>query len=59
MPGGLALELHGGDDPDLVIVQGSDRVIVRLTDAKLVLAAIGNGAADLAGVLAGGGVYQA
>ena len=54
MPGGLALELHGGDKPALVIVQGSDRVRVELADVKLVVAAMADAAADLAGVLAGG-----
>jgi len=42
-----------------VIVQGSDRVRVELADAKSVVAAMAGAAADLAGVLAAGGVYHA
>ena len=37
MPGGLSLELCGGDKPSLVIVQGSDRVRVDLAHVKAVI----------------------
>ena len=56
---GLSLELRGGEKPALVIVQGSDRVRVELADVKTVVAAMADAAADLAGVLAAGGVYHA
>ena len=59
MPGGLALELRAGDDPALVIVQDGDRVRMELPHVKAVIAALGDAAADLAEVLASGGVYQA
>jgi hypothetical protein len=48
--GGLSLELRGGEKPALVIVQGSDRVIVGLAHVKAVIAAMGDAAEDLAGV---------
>jgi hypothetical protein len=67
--GGQGLELRGGESrdgmrtkPALVIVQGSERVRVEMADVKLVhsaslrdgtVAAMGDAAADLAGVLAG------
>ena len=64
--GGLSLELRGGESrdgmstkPALVIVQGSERVRVELGDVKLVVAALVDAAADLAEVLAAGGVYHA
>jgi hypothetical protein len=59
LPDGLALELRGGDKPALVIVQGSDRVRVDLADAKAVIAALGDVAADLARLLAAYGVCHA
>ena len=59
LPGGLALELRAGDDPALVIVQDGDRVRMELPHVKAVIAALGDAAADLAEVLASGGVYQA
>jgi len=59
LPDGLALELRGGDKPGLVLVQGSDRVIVELAHVKTVIAAMGDAAEDLAAVLAAGGVYHA
>lgn len=40
-------------------MQGGDRVRVELSDVKAVIAAIGDAAADLAGLLAAGGVYHA
>jgi len=50
-PGGLSLELRG-DPPGVVIVQGSDRVRLELGDVRSVIAAMGDAAADLAGLLA-------
>jgi len=55
---GLAPELHG-NPPALVLVQGSDRARVELAHVKTVSAAMGDAAANLAGVLATGGVYHA
>lgn len=55
---GLSLELRG-DPPGLVLVQGSDRVIVELAHVKTVVVAMVDAAADLAGVLAAGGAYHA
>ena len=52
MPGGLSLELRGGEKPGLVLVQGSDRVRVDLSHVKTVIAVMGDAAADLAAVLA-------
>lgn len=57
--GGLSLELRGGEKPALVIVQGGERVRVELADVKTVIAGMGDAAADLAGVLAAGGVASA
>ena len=57
--GEVNLELRGGEKPALVIVQGEDRVRVELADVKAVVAAMADAAADLAGVLAAGGVYHA
>ena len=59
LPDGLALELRGGDKPGLVLVRGSDRARVELAHVKTVSAAMGDAAANLAGVLATGGVYHA
>lgn len=58
LPDGLSLELHG-NPPSLVLVQGSERVMVDLANVKTVIAAMGDAAADLAGLLAAGGVYHA
>ena len=55
---GLALELRG-NPPALVIVQGSDWIRVELASVKTVIAAMGDAAADLAGLLAAGGVHHA
>ena len=52
------MELRG-DPPGLVLVQGSDRVTVDLAYVKAVIAAMGDAAADLAGLLAAGGVCHA
>jgi hypothetical protein len=52
------LELRG-DPSGLVLVQGSDRVIVELAHVKTVVVAMVDAAADLAGVLAAGGAYHA
>ena len=57
LPGGLSLELRG-NPPALVIVQGSDRAKVGLAHVKSVIAAMGDAAADLAGLVAAGGVYN-
>jgi hypothetical protein len=57
--GGLSVELRGGEKAALVLVQGGDRVRVELADVKTVVAAMADAAADLAGVLAAGGVYHA
>ena len=51
LPDGLTPELRG-DPPALVIVQGNDRVVVEVGHVKAVVAAMGNAAADLAGLLA-------
>jgi hypothetical protein len=59
LPNGLALELRAGDDPALVLVQGENRVRVELTQVKALVAALVDAAADLAEVLASGGVYHA
>ena len=55
LPSGLTLELRG-DPPGLALVQGSERVRVDLAHVKAVIAAMGDAAAHLAGVLAAGGV---
>ena len=46
LPGGLGLELRGGDKPTPVIVQSSDRVRVDLVHVKTVIAAMGDAAAE-------------
>jgi hypothetical protein len=60
------LDLRGGDKPGFVIVQGSNRVIVELAHVKSIhsaslrdgmIAAMGNAAAERAGLLAASGVY--
>jgi hypothetical protein len=55
----LTLELHAGDDPALVLAQGENQVRVELPHAKSLVAALTDAAADLAEVLASGGVYHA
>ena len=55
--GGLGLELRG-NPPALVIVQSSDRVRLDLAHVKVVIAAMGDAAVDLAGLVAAGGVYN-
>jgi hypothetical protein len=59
LPSGLALELQAGDDPALVLAQGDNRVRVELAHVKALVAALTDAAADLAEVLASGGVYHA
>ena len=59
LPDGVALELRAGDDPAVVLAQGEDRVRVELANVKAVVAALTDAAADLAEVLASGGVYHA
>jgi hypothetical protein len=59
LPGGVALELRAGDDPALALVQGENRVRVELAHVRELVAALVDAAADLAGVLAAGGVYHA
>jgi hypothetical protein len=59
LPTGLSLELHGGGDPALVLAQGENRVRVELAQVKSLMAALADAAADLAELLAGGGVYHA
>ena len=56
---GTVLELRIGDDPALVLVQGENRVRVKLAHIKILVAALTDAAADLAEVLATGGVYHA
>lgn len=59
LPDGLALELLADDTPALVLVQGETRIRVQLAHAKGLVAALTDAAADLAEVLAAGGVYHA
>ena len=58
LPGDLALELHAGEAPALLLVQGKNRVRVDLSNVKGLVAALADAAADLAEVLAAGGVYH-
>jgi len=58
LPDSLTLELHG-NPPGLVLVRGSDRIRAELAHVKTVIAAMGNAAVDLAGLLVAGGVYYA
>ena len=51
---GLALELHGGDKPTLVLRQGNQVIQVELANVKALVVALVDGAADLAEVLARG-----
>lgn len=59
LPDGLALDLRAGDVPALVLTQGENRASVELAHVKGLVAALVEGAADLAEVLASGGVYHA
>jgi len=59
LAGGLSLELRAGEEPALVLVQGEDAVRIPLAEAKALVAALTDAAADLAEVLATGGVYHA
>ena len=58
-PSKLTLELQAGDDPALILAQGENRVRVDLAHIKPLVAALTDAAADLAEVLAAGGVYHA
>jgi hypothetical protein len=55
----LAFELWVGDHPTLVLARGNNRVRVELLHVKALAAALTDAAADLAEVLASGGVYHA
>ncbi len=59
LPGGLTLEVRGGDKPTLVLAQGENRVRVDLAHVKALVAALVDAAADLVEVLAVGGVFHA
>ncbi|MFC2023488.1 hypothetical protein ACFLT5_01985 [Chloroflexota bacterium] len=59
LPRGAVLELRAGDKPALVLAQGENRLSVELAQVKAVVAALVDGAADLAEVLATGGMYHA
>ena len=59
MSSGTTLELRAGDDPALVLAQDDNRVRVELSNVKPLVAALTDAAADLAEVLASGGVYHA
>ncbi len=52
--GGLALELHGGDKPALVLRQGDQPIRVEPAHVKRLVGALVDGAADLAEVLSQG-----
>jgi hypothetical protein len=56
---GLTLEMLAGDNPALVLAQGDNCVRVDLANVKTLVAALTDAAADLAEVLASGGVYHA
>jgi hypothetical protein len=56
---GLTLELMAGEEPAMLLVQGEEAVRIPLAQAKALVAALADGAADLAEVLATGGVYHA
>ena len=59
LPHGTVLELRAGNDPTLVLTQGDNHIRVRLSNVKALVAAMTDAAADLAEVLASGGVYHA
>jgi hypothetical protein len=59
LPDSIALELRAGGNPCLVLAQGENRVRVELSNVKALLAALVDAAADLAEVLASGGVCHA
>ena len=59
LPDGLTLELRAGASPALVLAQGENRVRVELAHVKVVVAALADGAVDLAEVVAVGDVYHA
>jgi hypothetical protein len=59
LPDGLTLELQAGNNPALVLALGDNRVRVDLANAKALVAALTDAAAELAEVLASGGVHHA
>ena len=59
LPGGIALELHAGAVPALVLVQGNSRIRVELTRVKALVAALTDAAADLTDDLASRGTHHA
>jgi hypothetical protein len=59
LPDGIIVELTAGNIPSLVLVQGENRVTVKLAQVKTLVAALVDAAADLAEVLAAGGKYHA
>jgi hypothetical protein len=50
--GDTTLDLRGGDEPALVLVQGDNRVRVELGSVKALVAALTDAVASQAGVLA-------
>jgi hypothetical protein len=54
VPGGLTLELHGGDKPATMLRQGDQAIRVELAHVKGLVAALADGAADLAEVVSRG-----
>jgi hypothetical protein len=59
LPSGTVLELRAEDEPPLALMQGDNQMGVKLGRVKAVVAALTDAAADLAEVLASGGVYHA
>lgn len=59
LAGGLALELHGGEVPALVLTQGGQAIRVELRHVIDLVAALTNAGGDLAGLLVGEGGYHA
>ena len=51
LPGGMALELRAGDVAAMVLTKGENRASVELARVKGLVAALVDGAADLAEVL--------
>jgi hypothetical protein len=59
LPNGLTLELRAGAEPCLVLRQGDDRISVELSNVKTLVAALTDAAAELAELLASGGMHHA
>ena len=55
LPDGITLELRAGDNPALVLLQGKNQTQMELAHIKAVVAALADGAAALADLLATGG----